>query len=183
MKISLPKKLHTFIALFLFFCSSNVLANGLTTKSMLVSISIPAIGGVYSYTSGDIEGLKELGLACLVTAQLTTLLKNAVHRTRPNGDNDLSFPSGHTAAAFVGASYLQHRYGMVWGIPMYALASVIGYQRVNVKDHFWSDVIAGAALGYTAGAIFTAKYPNVWLEPTVDVENRSYGMQINARFG
>jgi membrane-associated phospholipid phosphatase len=158
-------------------------SRGLTSKSLLVSAAIPLIGGAYSYTSGDIEGLKELALECLITAQLTTFTKNAIHRTRPNGENDLSFPSGHTAAAFVGASYLHHRYGIIWGAPMYVLAGVIGYQRVNVKDHYWSDVIAGAALGYAAGALFTARYPNVWFEPAVDVRNKSVGLQVNTRFG
>ncbi len=148
----------------------------------MVAVSIPVIAGTYSATSGDYEGLKELTLACLVTAQVTTLLKNSVRRTRPNGENDLSFPSGHTSAAFVGASFLHHRYGLRWGLPMYGLASLIGYQRVNVKDHYWSDVIAGAAIGYTAGAFFTVRFPNVWLEPVVDPRNKTYGMQVNARF-
>ena len=183
MKTSLHKKSRLFILLILLIRSSFSYADGLTTKSMLVSIAIPVIAGTYSATSGDYEGLKELTLACLVTAQATTLLKNSVLRTRPNGENDLSFPSGHTAAAFVGASYLHHRYGLNWGLPMYGIAAVIGYQRVNVKDHYWSDVIAGAALGYAAGAFFTVKFPHVWLEPVVDPLNKTYGVQVKAGYG
>ncbi len=149
---------------------------------MLVALSIPAIGGVYSFTNGDYEGLKQWGLSCIVTAQLTTFLKHSVLRTRPNGENDLSFPSGHTSSAFVGASYIHHRYGLQWGIPMYILASVIGYERVNVKDHYWSDVIVGAAIGYTAGALFTVSYPNVWIAPYADTDNREVGMQVKIRY-
>ncbi|MBI2791751.1 MAG: phosphatase PAP2 family protein [Gammaproteobacteria bacterium] len=183
MKISLPKKSHLLIILTLVFYASISVAKGLTTKSMLVSASIPLIGGAYSYTNGDYEGLKELGLECALTAQIVTLLKNSVNRERPNGENNMSFPSGHTAAAFVGASYLHHRYGLVWGAPMYAIAGVIGYQRVNVKDHYWSDVIAGAAIGYAAGALFTARYPRVWVAPKFDPETNAFGLQMNAHFG
>jgi membrane-associated phospholipid phosphatase len=152
------------------------------SKSMLVSAAIPLIGGAYSYTSGDYEGLKELGMSCLVTAHITTLLKNTVERTRPNGDDNLSFPSGHASAAFVGASYLHHRYGLNWGLPMYGVAAVISYQRVNVKDHYWSDVIAGAAIGYFSAAVFTNRFPKVWMEPDIDTENGSYGVRFKAFF-
>ncbi|MBS0289173.1 MAG: phosphatase PAP2 family protein [Proteobacteria bacterium] len=182
MNISLQKKPYLLIFFSFYFFSPITFAYDFTTKSTLVAISIPAIAGVYSLTSGDYEGVKELTLETLLTAQVTVLLKNSVQRTRPNGENDQSFPSGHTAAAFVGASYLHHRYGLRWGVPMYAIAAVIGYERVNVKDHYWSDVIAGAAIGYAAGAFFTAKYPHVWFEPHVDPENKAYGITVKARY-
>jgi len=149
---------------------------------MLVAISLPAIGGAYSLSSGDYEGFKEWGISCLITAQVTALLKHSVLRTRPNGENDLSFPSGHTSAAFVGASYLHHRYGLEWGLPMYVVAGVIGLERVNVKDHYWSDVIAGAVIGYAAGAFFTARYPNVWVAPFADPKERAAGVQVKVRY-
>lgn len=182
MIISLHKirNLLSFLILLLFTHQS--LADGLTTKSMLVSIALPVIGGVVSFTMDDVEGLKELGMGCLVTAQVTVLLKNSVQRERPNGSDNMSFPSGHASSAFLGASYLHHRYGIVWGVPMYAIAAVIGLQRVNVKDHYWSDVIAGAAIGYAAGALFTVRYPGVWLEPDVDLTNKSYGVKFKANF-
>lgn len=157
--------------------------DGVGSESFLISISIPLIGGIYSYTSGDIEGLKELTMSCAVAAQVTALLKNTVHRTRPNGDDDYSFPSGHAAAAFTGASYLHHRYGLNWGLPFYAIGTAIGIQRVNGKYHYWTDVLAGAALGYVSGYLFTAKFPNVWISPDFNPERNAYGMQMNMRFG
>jgi len=141
-------------------------------------MSIPLIGGVYSSTLGDIEGIKELAYSCAFTAHITTLTKYTVKRERPNGSNNLSFPSGHASAAFTGASYLHHRYGFAWGAPMYAIAAVISYQRVNVKDHYWTDVIAGAALGYVSGYLFSAKYPNIWVAPTFEPRTKSYGLQL-----
>jgi membrane-associated phospholipid phosphatase len=145
-------------------------------------MSIPLIGGLYSYTKGDIEGLMELTMSCAITAQVTALLKYTTHRTRPDGSDDLSFPSGHAAASFTGASYLHHRYGLNWGLPMYAIGTAISIQRVNVKSHYWTDVLAGAALGYLSGYLFTVKYPNVWISPDYNAQNNSYGMQMGMRF-
>ena len=156
--------------------------DGVGSESFLISISIPLVAGIYSYTSGDIEGLKELTLSCAVTAQVTALLKNTTHRTRPSGDDDLSFPSGHAAAAFTGASYLHHRYGLNWGLPFYAIGAAIGLQRVNAKDHYWTDVVAGAALGYVSAYLFTVKYPNVWISPDFNPNNNGYGMQMGMSF-
>lgn len=161
----------------------DTLASSSDNKSMWVSIAVPVIGGVYSYTLDDVEGLRELGLGCLLTAQITTLLKYSVHRTRPDGSDNYSFPSGHTSAAFLGASYLHHRYGLVWGIPMYGIASAIGLQRVNVKSHYWTDVIAGAALGYTVAAFCTKQYPRAQITPIFDPANKTYGMQFTTSFG
>ncbi|MCS5710840.1 phosphatase PAP2 family protein [Candidatus Berkiella aquae] len=152
------------------------------SESFLIAISIPLIGGIYSYTSGDIEGLKELTMSCAVTAQVTALLKNTVHRTRPNREDDLSFPSGHAAASFAGASYLHHRYGLNWGLPFYAIGTAISIQRVNVKAHYWTDVLAGAAIGYLSSYLFTVRYPNVWINPDFNPERNSYGMQMHMSF-
>lgn len=162
--------------------SSAATASGVASTSGLISIAIPAIGIVYSGTSGDIEGLKEIAMSSLVTAQLTTFLKNTVHRTRPNGDDQLSFPSGHAAASFMGASFLQNRYGWRWGVPMYALATVISVERVGGNDHYWTDIIAGAALGWGVAALFTVEYPNVRFEPIVDTQKKTYGLNVSANF-
>jgi membrane-associated phospholipid phosphatase len=149
---------------------------------MLMSAAVPLIGGAYSFANDDVEGLKQLGLECLLTAQVVTLLKNSVNRQRPDGSNKMSFPSGHAAAGFVGASYVQHRYGWVWGVPMYAIAAGVAIQRVNVKDHYWTDVFAGAAIGYAAGALFTAPYPDVWVVPTFDSKNKAVGLHFSKDF-
>lgn len=80
------------------------------------------------------------------TAAATTLLKQVVRATRPNGDPH-SFPSGHASAAFsfaTAASY-NHRNAR---LPLFALATAIAASRVDVRAHYARDVIAGAALGY-----------------------------------
>jgi undecaprenyl-diphosphatase len=61
-----------------------------------------------------------------------------------------SFPSGHSSAAFFAATLLSRG---PFGVVYYALATLIASSRVYVKIHHASDVIAGAALGATLGAI------------------------------
>lgn len=157
-------------------CSCPVYSH--STKSTLTTVATPLIGLAYSLSISDYEGVKELTYASLVTAQLTTMLKNSVRRTRPNGEDDLSFPSGHAAGSFVGASYAQFRYGWSWGIPMYGIATVISLQRVNGDDHYWTDILAGAALGTGCAYFFTVRYPHVWVIPELDFQNKSYFLRL-----
>jgi membrane-associated phospholipid phosphatase len=81
----------------------------------------------------------------------TTMLKSAAHRTRPDGSNTLSFPSGHTSSAFAMASVFDAHYGPKVGIPAYAAAAAIGLSRIESNKHHLSDVLAGATLGYLVG--------------------------------
>jgi undecaprenyl-diphosphatase len=73
-----------------------------------------------------------------------------------------SFPSGHSSAAFFAATLLSNGPS---GIVYYALAALIASSRVYVKIHHASDVVAGAALGATLGAIVKHVVP---LQPPRD---------------
>ncbi|NMG46240.1 phosphatase PAP2 family protein [Aromatoleum toluvorans] len=74
---------------------------------------------------------------------------------RPNGRDDRSFPSRHTAASFAAAQYLQTRGGWEYGLPAYAAAALVGYSRVRAHEHYWKDVAAGAGIGIASGYFFT----------------------------
>lgn len=89
--------------------------------------------------------------ASLITAGYTTLLKETVHRVRPNGEDNLSFPSGHASNAFALAAVAERHYGWKAGLPAYALASAVAVSRMQRNKHYLSDVMAGATLGYIVG--------------------------------
>jgi membrane-associated phospholipid phosphatase len=89
--------------------------------------------------------------ALIVTEAYTGILKYSVQRPRPDGSDNLSFPSGHTSAAFTLATVAEHHYGWKVGIPAYAAASCIGLSRIESSKHNLSDVVAGAALGIIVG--------------------------------
>src|SRR5262249_16283922 len=71
-------------------------------------------------------------------------LKPTIDRTRPNGGHQ-SFPSGHAASAFAGAAFLQRRYGWRIGVPAGLLASFAAWSRVESREPYTSDALAGPA--------------------------------------
>ncbi len=93
----------------------------------------------------------DLGEAALVSSVYTGLLKVTVQRERPDGSNNHSFPSGHASHAFTLAAVTQRHYGWKVGVPMYALAGVVGYSRMVLDKHYLSDVVAGATIGFIVG--------------------------------
>lgn len=113
-----------------------------------------------------------VGLICFtldVSAYL--LLKNLIKRDRPavkiadyqswiTPSDQFSFPSGHTAGAFVFA-YLVASFFPLFALPAYIIASLIGVSRVLLGVHYPSDIIAGAVLGSLAAIAGTAIYAGV----------------------
>ncbi len=77
-------------------------------------------------------------------------LKNSTHVERPDGSDNHSFPSGHTATAFAAATMLTKEYGHLspWvGVGAYSCATATGLMRVANNKHWLSDVLVGAGVG------------------------------------
>ena len=96
-----------------------------------------------------------LAQAQILDSGLKYALKASVSRTRPNGENNNSFPSGHTSGTFAFATVASQYYGRKIGIPAYTVAALVAAARVESGKHFLSDVIFGATLGYIAGRTAT----------------------------
>jgi len=84
----------------------------------------------------------------------------AIDKDRPDGSNSNSFPSGHTSAAFTGATFIHRRYGLNTALSAYAVASFVGFSRVHAQKHYWEDVIAGAALAGVNSWLFAKPLNN-----------------------
>lgn len=91
-----------------------------------------------------------LAQTLVVNNSLLFALKLSIRRTRPDQEDDHSFPSGHMSNNIAMATLFQHYYGAKLGIPMYIVAAFVGASRVEAGKHFPSDVVFGAALGYIA---------------------------------
>ena len=93
------------------------------------------------------------------------VVKTLTHVQRPDSSNYLSFPSGHTAQAFLAASivHAEFRNKSQWyGVGAYALAgSVAAFRMINNK-HWESDVIAGAGFGILSAHLAYLSHRNRW---------------------
>lgn len=94
----------------------------------------------------DREGTKQAAYSMATSAAFVISGKEIARKLRPDGSDRNSFPSGHTAAAFSGASFLGTRYGMAFGVPAYAAAALVGYSRYQADQHYADDVLAGASI-------------------------------------
>lgn len=91
-----------------------------------------------------------LTASCIVSDFVVYNTKNIVKELRPNGDERTSFPSQHTAMAFVAATFLDHELGYIspWiSVGGYLSASYVGYCRLAQNAHYTNDVLMGAAVG------------------------------------
>lgn len=67
-------------------------------------------------------------------------------------DDNFSFPSGHTLVSF-SCAYLISKQFKKSAPYMYVLAALIGFSRIILGSHYFSDVLAGACLGFVGGII------------------------------
>ena len=127
----------------------------------------------------DATGRLQLVESGALTAALTFILKAAVHKDRPNGHAH-SFPSGHAADAAFGATFLQRRYGWWYGVPAFALTGFVAWSRVESREHFPEDVIAGAAIGAASSLLFTRPFHGVEVGPLN--EGGACGLALHTRW-
>jgi len=91
-----------------------------------------------------------LATSYLFMAAMVNTLKYTTKIERPDGSSRNSFPSGHTATAFMGAEFLWQEYKEVspwYGLTGYAIAAGTGAFRMVNNRHWLTDVAAGAGIG------------------------------------
>lgn len=104
------------------------------------------------------------GTAYAIMFLTVNSLKYTTRVRRPDESTRNSFPSGHTATAFVGAELLRREYWDVSpliGVAGYAVATGTGFLRMYNNRHWFTDVLAGAGIGILS---VQAAY---WLYPVI----------------
>ena len=78
-------------------------------------------------------------------------IKYTASEMRPDGSTANSWPSGHTATSFVGATILHKEYGLTrspwFSVAGYGVATATGVMRILNNRHWISDVLSGAGIG------------------------------------
>ena len=130
----------------------------------------PAVA-VYGLNAMGIKGKNNFrdrtilfSMSQLITSAIVFPVKSLSAETRPDGSNNFSFPSGHTATAFANAEFMRQEYKDVspwYGVAGYAVAATTGYLRMYNNKHWLGDVVAGAGIG-----IMSTKLA-YWIYPTI----------------
>ena len=92
------------------------------------------------------------------------ILKKTTYEMRPDGSSSNSFPSGHTATAFMGAEFLYQEYKntSIWyGVTGYAIATGTGFFRMYNDRHWLNDIAAGAGIGILSTKIAYWLHPHI----------------------
>ena len=155
------------LVLSVFCCQQAEAADTLETVGDIGTIILPAIAYGTTFYLHDTEGRDQFYWSFFTNLSVTYALKYSIDKQRPNGE-DHSFPSGHTAIAFQGATFIHKRYGWQYGIPAYLGAAFVGYSRVETDNHYVEDVLAGAAIGAISSYYFTNRYEGMAVTPVVD---------------
>lgn len=153
-------------------------------------LNLCGIKGKHGY--GDLTII--LGTAYALMGTTVYAMKNITKVERPDGSARNSFPSGHTATAFMGAELLRREYWDVspWiGVAGYAVAAGTGFFRMYNNRHWLTDVIAGAGIGLLSVQAAYWLYPvitktffrrqyhsNMFLSPYVSSESKGLAFQM-----
>ncbi len=141
---------------------------------------IPTVAYGATFYLHDADGRSQFYKSFFTNLATTYALKKSISKTRPNGEDDDSFPSGHSSVAFQGAAFIHKRYGMKYAVTAYLGASYVAWSRVESDNHFTIDVVAGAAIGIASSFIFTRPYKGFVVTPVAD--NGFYGIGISKQW-
>ncbi len=142
-----------------------------------LSVGVPAGIAIAGFIKHDKQLQRDalyMGGAYIVSSIITQSTKRIIDRQRPfekysfiikrdDESGGLSFPSGHTSAAFCTATSVALRYRKWYFVaPAYVFATSVAWARMYQGVHYPSDVLAGAVVG--AGSAWLGWKVQHWME-------------------
>jgi membrane-associated phospholipid phosphatase len=127
-------------------------------------LGLVALSGVES-RDDRLNTLLVIGKSELFMLASVFAVKNLTRETRPDGSDNLSFPSGHTAQAFLAASIVHTEFrdkSQWYGIGAYTIATSVAALRMINNKHWQSDVVAGAGFGILSAHLGYLTHRNRW---------------------
>ena len=120
------------------------------------------LAGILQQDSKTYEVGKTLFSALTINGAVTMALKAAACTDAPNGE-PWAWPSGHTSSSVCFAAVMHEVYGPWVGIPLYGIAGMVALERLDDREHHFSDVVFGAALGWVVGhTVATGHRPQIF---------------------
>lgn len=154
----------------------------------------PIVLGAYGWSlRTEDEALHDVtatSISALGLSGVSTLLVKGIANTdRPSSGTSggqFGFPSYHAASSFALAAVMDEYYGPQVGLPAYVFAGLIGWSRIDRRDHDLSDVVFGAAMGYVIGKSVAGTHlygdGRVRIRPWSDPLNGASGAAVETRF-
>lgn len=143
------------ITIFTYFDAN--LENSIEILGTFIQIALPCYVLVPILAKKDLHGAKQMLVLLVLVLIITYILKFTVPSKRPYGGS-MSFPSGHTAGAFIGAVFLSNRYGKKYMAIVMPLAIFVGFSRVYSRNHWPADVFASVVLCFLVGYFVVKKH-------------------------
>ncbi len=164
----------------------------LSTVSYLATVmATPGPSDSRAWFRDKAQGLA-VGLGAIAaTALTTTALKYGVGRTRPNGLNTQSFPSGDTSHSAVLTALARENLDSVAVSPgvrgtldvgLDAVTIGTAWSRIEAGAHFPSDTLFSYALGHFASRFFEAAFLGSGSDsrPELTLAPRRHGFELEA---
>ena len=157
-----------------------------------VGLGVAGVKSKYDFR----ERLVMTATSYAVMGMIVNGLKYTIREPRPDTGAHNSFPSGHTATAFMGAELVRIEYGTGIGIAAYGIATGVGFLRLYNDRHWLNDVIAGCGIGILSAQIARLLLPwernllgwnkhserTLAIMPTYDVRHNTAGVGLALLF-
>lgn len=158
------------------------------------SYQVPVLAGVYGLSLWlEDERLHEFSKAVIsayaINAIATVAIKGVTNTQRPTDqfeNGHYGFPSYHASSTFAIAAVADEYYGWPVGLPCYCLAGLVGWSRIDQREHDLSDVLFGSVLGFVIGKTIAAAHlernASITVLPYYDPVYRASGVTFEKRF-
>lgn len=154
-------------------------------------LNLAGVRGRHSFKDRTIM----LAMSYATMGIIVNTMKLAISERRPDVSTRNSFPSGHTATAFMGAQFLYEEYKSVSPLIAWSgfvVAPLTAYLRVYNDRHWINDVVAGACIGIVSTKLAYRLYPLLFRKSSCRrstalaalpyYDGRSVGVSMNMTF-
>lgn len=146
----------------------------ISSRYVLAGLTLPMLAGGLVFRDKKLLETTQLMMeSFLIAGAITWTGKRVFGRARPftgEGPHEFqvfkfnvkrerrSFPSGHATSAFSMMTVLAKQYHVWWiEIPAYTVAVSVALQRLDSREHWGADVVAGSVIGYWVGSTLVSR--------------------------